>query len=109
MNADKSASEAWVKLVQHYQGSGLKERRRFTINFYMMKMEVGGVHPQKFLLRVDQMVTELYRVDWPVDSKGIDTLILSGLTPQYDAKIRLLESLSDWPTRDCIQRAGINQ
>ena len=75
----------------------------------MMKMEVRGVHPQKFLLSVDQMVKELYRVDRPVVSKGIDILILSGLMPLYDAEVRLLESLSDWPTRDCIERAGINQ
>ena len=109
MNADKSASESWAKLVQHYQGSGLRKRRRLTIGVYMMKMEVGGVHSQKFLLRVDQMVKELYRADRPVVSKGIDILILSGLTPQYDAEVRLLESLSDWPTRDCIKRAGINR
>ena len=28
VNAEESASKAWVKLVQHYQASGLKERRR---------------------------------------------------------------------------------
>ena len=28
VNAEESASETWVKLVQHYQASGLKERRR---------------------------------------------------------------------------------
>ena len=28
VNVEESASEAWVKLVQHYQASGLKERRR---------------------------------------------------------------------------------
>ena len=52
MNAGESASEAWAKLVQHYQTSGLKEHRRLTIDFYMMKMELGE-HPWKFLLRVD--------------------------------------------------------
>ena len=36
MNVEKSASEAWIKLVQHYQASGLKERRRLTIDFYMI-------------------------------------------------------------------------
>ncbi|CAM9184650.1 unnamed protein product [Ascophyllum nodosum] len=55
VDAEESASEAWAKLVQHYQASGLKERRRLTIDFYMMKMELEG-HPQKFLLRVDQMM-----------------------------------------------------
>ena len=49
-NAEESASDAWAKLVQHYQASGLNERRRLTIDFYMMKMELGG-HPLKFLLR----------------------------------------------------------
>ena len=106
--AEESASEAWAKLVQHYQASGLKERRRFIIDFYMMKMELRG-HPRTFLLRVDQMVKELERVDRLVDPKDIDIVILSGLTPQYDAELRMLESSSDWPTREWIERAVINQ
>ena len=46
VNAEESASEAWVKLVQHYQASGLKERRRLTVDFYMIKMELGE-YPRK--------------------------------------------------------------
>ena len=65
----------------------------------MMKMELGE-HPWKFLLRVDQMVKELERVDRPVDPTDIDIVILSGLTPQCDAEVRMLESSSDWPTRE---------
>ena len=107
MNTEESASEAWAKLVRHYQASGLKERRRLTIDFYMTKMELGQ-HPRKFL-RVDQMVKELERVDRPVDPKRIDVVILSGLTSQYDAEVRMLESSSDWPTREWIERAVINQ
>ena len=99
MNTQESASKAWATLVQHYQASGLKERRRLTIGLYMMKMELGE-HPQKFLLRVDQMVKGLERVDRPVDPKDIDIVILSGLTPQYDAEICMLESSSDQPTRE---------
>ena len=37
VNAEESASEAWAKLVEHYQASGLMERRRFTIDFYMRR------------------------------------------------------------------------
>ena len=74
----------------------------------MMKIELGE-HPRKFLLRVDQMVKELERVDRPVDPNGIDIVILNGLTPQYDAQVRMLESSSDWPTREWIERAVINQ
>ena len=98
VNAEESVIEAWAKLLQHYQASGLKERRRLTIDFYMTKMELGE-HPRKFLLRVDQMVKELERVDWPVDPKDIDIVILSGRTPQYDADVCMLQSSSDWPTR----------
>ena len=107
---EESASEAWAKLVQHYHASGLKERRRLTIDSYMRKKELGE-HPRKFLLRVDQMVKELERVDRPADLKDIDVVILSGLTPQYDAEVRILESSSDWPTREWkwIERAVINQ
>ena len=99
MNAEGSTSAAWAKLVQHYQASGLKERRRLTIDFYMMKMGLGE-YSRKFLLRVDQMVKELERVGLPVGPKDIDIVILSGLTPQYDAEVRMLESSSDWPTRE---------
>ena len=58
------------------------------------KVEVGE-HPRKFLLRVDQMMKDLERVGRPVDPKDIDIVILSGLTPQYDAEDRMLESSSD--------------
>ena len=76
VNAEESASEACAKLVQHYQASGLRERRRLTIAFFMTKMELGE-HPQKFLLRVDQMLRKLERVDRPVDPKDIDIVMLS--------------------------------
>ena len=108
VNAEESASEAWAKLVQHYQASGLKERHCLTIDFYMMIMELGE-HPRKFLLRVDQVVKEPERVDRPVDPKDIDIVILSGLTPQHDPDVHMLESSSDWPTREWIERAVINQ
>ena len=108
VKAEESASEAWGKLVQHYQASGLKGRRRLTTDFYMAKMELGE-HPRKFLLRVDQMAKEPERVDRPVDPKDIDIVILSGFTPQYDAEVRMLASSSDWPTREWIERAVINQ
>ena len=94
VDAEASASEAWAKLAQHYQASGLKERRRLTIDFYMMKMELGE-HPRKFLLRVDQMVKKLERVDRPVVLKDIDVVILSGLTPHYHPEVRMLESSMD--------------
>ena len=108
VNAKESASKACAKLVQHYQASGLRERRRLPIEFYMTKMELGE-HPWKFLLRVDQMAMELERVDRPVDPKDIDIVILSGPTPQYGAKVRMLESSSDWPTREWIERAVVSQ
>ena len=104
----ESPGKAWSRLVQHYRASGLKERRRLTVDFYTMKMELGE-HPRKFLLRVDQMVKELERVERPVDPKDVDIVILSGLTSQYDAEVRMLESSSDWPTREWIERAVINQ
>ena len=94
--------------MQHYQASGLKEHRRLTAGFYTMKIELGE-QPWKFLLRVDQMVKELERGDRPVDRKDIDIVILSVLTAQYDAEVRMLESSSDWPTREWIKRAAINQ
>ena len=55
------------------------------------------------------MRKELERVSRLVDPKDIDIFILSGLTPQYDAEVRMLESSSDWPTREWIERAVTNQ
>ena len=107
VNAVESARVAWAKLVQHYQANELEERRRLSIDFYMVKIELGE-HPRTFLLRVAQMAKELERVDQPVDPKGIN-VILSGLSPQYDADVRVLESSSDWSTREWIERAVINQ
>ena len=70
-------------------------------------MEVGE-HPRKLLLPVVQMMKDLERVGRPVDPKDIDIVILSGLT-QNDAEARMLESSSDWPTREWIECAAINQ
>ena len=103
---EESASEAWAKLVQHYQDSGLKGRQRLTTALYVMKMELGE-HPWKSLLRVDETVKELERFDRPVDTKDIQIVILSGLIPQYDAEVRMLESWSDRP-REWIEGAMIN-
>ena len=60
----------------------------------MMKMELGK-HLRKFMLRVDQMMKELEQMDRFVDQKDIDIVILSGLTPQYDAEVHMLRSSSD--------------
>lgn len=42
-------------------------------------------------------------------SKNVDIVILSGLTDQYDVEVRMLESSSDWPTRESFERAVIDQ
>ena len=94
--------------MQHYQANGLRECRRLTINLYFTKMELGE-HLREFLLRVDQVAKELERVDRPVDPKDIDIVILSGLAPQYDAEVRMPESLLEWPTREWIEGGVINQ
>ena len=73
----------------------------------MIKIELAE-HPRKFLLRVDPMVKEVERVDRLVDPKDINVVILSGLTPQYDAEVGMLESSSDWPTQEWIDREVIN-
>ena len=49
-------------------------------------------HPRKRLLRVDQMIKELERVEPPIDPKDVDIAILSGHTLQYDAEVRMLEN-----------------
>lgn len=70
-----------------------------------MKVKLGE-HLQKFLLRVDQRANE-ERVERPVDQKDVDMVILSGLTSQYGAEVRMRDSSSDWPTRGWIECAVI--
>ena len=81
VNGQVSPSEALAKLIQHYHASGLKERRRLTIDLYRMEMELSG-HPRNFLLRVDQMVKELEKMDPSVSAKDVAIVNLSGLTSQ---------------------------
>ena len=86
----ESPSKAWSRLVQHYHASGLKEQRRVTVNFYAINM------------------SELERVERPMDPNDDEIVILSGITSQYDAEVWMLESSSDWPSREWIERAVIN-
>lgn len=104
----ESPSKVWAHLVQQYSGSGLKDRRRLMIDFYSMKMEFVE-HPRKFVPRVHLMVKEIVRVDRSADPEDIHVLILSGLTSPYDAEAQMLESVSDWPTREWIERGVINK
>lgn len=83
----------------HDRGSGLKERRRLTVNVYMIKMEPGE-NPRKFLLRVYPELKELERMERTVDPKAGDAVLLSVLTSPYDAEVPILECSSDWPTRE---------
>ena len=53
----ESRGEAWRRLSRHYRASSLKERRRLTLYFYTMEMELGE-HPRKCLQRVDQRVVQ---------------------------------------------------
>ena len=50
VNTEESASEAWAKLVQHYQANGFKERRRLTIDLNMMKMSWENTHGCSFFV-----------------------------------------------------------
>ena len=79
-----------------------------TVNFYSMKMELGE-HPRQFFLRVDCLVKELERVGRPTLEKHIDIVVLTGLSSQYDAEVRMLESSADWPDRAWIGRAVYDQ
>lgn len=63
-----------------------------------MKIELCE-HPREFIVLVHQMVKRLERVKRLVDLKGVDTVILSNVTVQYNAEIQVSESVSDWLTR----------
>ena len=102
-----SPSQAWRQLVQHYRACGVKERRRLALDFYSMKMEFGE-HPRHFFLRVDCLVKEMERAGRPTLEMDIDILLLTGLSSQYDAEVRMLESSAEWPDRAWIERAVYN-
>ena len=74
----------------------LREWRRLALDFYSMKMELGE-HPRQFFLRVDRLVKEMERVGRPTLEKDIDIVLLTGLSSQYDAEVRMLESSAEWP------------
>ena len=65
-----------------------------------MKMELGE-HPRQFFLRVDSVVKEMERMGRPTLEKDIDVVLLTGLSNQYDAEVRMLESSAKWPDRAC--------
>ena len=69
-----------------------------------MKMEVGE-HPRQFFLRVERLVKEMERVGRPTLRKDIDIVLLTELSSQYDAEVRMLESSVEWSDRAWIKRA----
>ena len=65
------------------------------MDFILMSSYCGSrLTPATNWSRVDQIVKELEIVEQAVDPKDVDIVILSGLTPQYDAKVRMLQSFS---------------
>ena len=88
--------------------SGVKEWRRLALDFYSMDMELGE-HPRQFFLRVDRLVKEMERVGRPTLEKDIDLVLRTGLSSQYDAEVRMLESSAKWPNHAWIERAVYNQ
>ena len=58
---------------------------------------------------MDCLVKEMERVGRPTLEKDIDIVVLTGLSSQYDAEVRMLESSADWPDRTWIERAVYNQ
>lgn len=65
VSGSESQIMIWADLVPKHRNSGLKERR-LTIAFYSMKIELG-INPRQFLLRIDQIVKNVERVDRALD------------------------------------------
>lgn len=94
VSGSDSPSKAWAQLVQHYRISGFKQRRRLTLAFNSMKVEIGE-HPRQILLWVDRMSKDSEHVDRPAHPKDIDVTALSVLTSSYDAELRIVGSSPD--------------
>ena len=73
-----------------------------------MKMELGE-YPRQYFLRVNRRVKEIERVGWLTIEKDIDIVLLSGLSTQYDAEVRMLETSAHWLDPVCIERAVFYQ
>ena len=86
----------------------MKEWRRLALNFYTIKMELGE-YSRQYFLRVNRRVKEIERVGRPTIEKDIDVVLLSGLSSQYDAEVRMLESSAHWLDLVCIERAVLYQ
>ena len=65
--------------------------------------------PETIFLALDRLVKEMDRVGRPTLGKDIDIVLLTGLSSQYDAEVRMVESSADWPDRARIERAVYNQ
>lgn len=77
--------------------------------FYSMKMEPGE-HSRKVLPWMDRMAKELEGVHRRVDPKDVDVVVLGGgVSSQYDARVRMLESWSDWSKREWMQGVVLTQ
>ena len=108
VQGEDSLSQIWRQLVQHSRASDVKEWRRLALEFYSMKMELGE-HPKQIFSRVNRLVKEMERVRRPTLEKDIDIVLLTGLSSQYGAEDRMLESSADSPAREWIERAVYNQ
>ena len=78
-----------------------------ALDFYSMKMELR--EPPRQFFCVDCLVKEMERVGRPTIEKDIDIVLLSGLSSQYDAELRMLESSAGWTDHAWIERAVFNQ
>ena len=58
---------------------------------------------------MDRLVKGMERVGRPTLEKDIDIVLLTGLSSQYDAEVRMLESSAEWPDRAWIERAVYHQ
>ena len=71
-------------------------------------MELGA-HPRQFFLRMGRLVKEIKSVGRPMLEEDINIVLLTELSGQYHAEVRILDSSADWPDRAWIERAIYNQ
>ena len=99
----QSPGEAWAALTAYYDTGTQGKRRRLRQELHDTSMKLRE-NPAEFTQRVDQIVHELRHLGANVDEEEVTSVILKGLTDEYQDARKLLLDAEEELTRTNIER-----
>ena len=99
----QSPGEAWAALTAYYDTGTQGKRRRLRQELHDTTMKPRE-NPAEFTQRVDQIVHELRHLGANVDEEEVTSVILKGLTDEYQDAKKLLLDAEEELTRTNIER-----